>query len=117
MKRLNSKVSFVPGFFVGKKILTLGVLFCILAFFSWVYASGPGYNNASVGEHPWDENSEVDHQPPKFPAIYNVLVFPSGSFDGWIIVGFPQVKSEGNEKSRIQINSSDKKRGSFVIFF
>jgi hypothetical protein len=117
MKRPNPKVSFHPGFFVWKRILTLAVFCCILVFFSLVYASGPGRYDASVGEHPWDECSQNQQQPPKPPGISSVIMFPSASFDKWIIIGFPQVKNEDNKKSQVQNHSSDKNWGRFFMFF
>jgi hypothetical protein len=117
MKRPNPKASFHPGFSVWKRILTLTVLGCILIFFGLVYASGPGRDEASVGEHPWDECSQTQQQPPRPPGISSVIIFPSSSFDKWIIIGFPQVKSEDNTKSQVQNRSSDKNRDRFFIFF
>jgi len=124
MKGPNSKVSFNPGFFVGKKILTLVLLFCFLLFFSLVYAGGPGDpdnpadNTPTPVEHPWDEvNSQNKDKAPKHPAINEVLIFPRGSLDSWIIIHSAQVKNGDNEKVQSQIHSSDKNRGKFFIFF
>jgi len=121
MKRSNPKVSFNPGFFVGKKILTLVMLFCLLLFFSVVYAGRPGSpseNSPLPGEHPWDEvNSDNKDKAPKPQEISEVLIFPHGIFAKWIIIPRLQAKNGEKEKIQIQIHSSDKNRGNFFIFF
>jgi hypothetical protein len=115
MRPSNPKFSFNPGFSIGKKILSLVVLFCFLVFFSLVYAGGPGPQDP-VGEHPWDElNSKPTRESPQPPDPGNVLIFPCDSFGRWIIIHSPQVKNGNIEKSQIQ--SSDRNRGKFFIFF
>jgi hypothetical protein len=115
MRPSNPKFSFGPGFSVAKKILSLVVLFCFLVFFSLVYAGGPGPQDP-VGEHPWDElNSKPNRESPKPPDTGNILIFPCDSFGRWIIIHSPQVKNGNIEKSQIQ--SSDRNRGKFFIFF
>lgn len=119
MRPSSPKVSFDPGFFVAKKILSLVVLFCFLVFFSLAYADGPDNLDDPVGaEHPWDElRSEPDHQALKPPEISSVQILPRGSFGGWIIIHFPQAKDQVVEKDRGQIHSSDKNQCRFFIFF
>jgi hypothetical protein len=116
MRPSNPKFSFDPGFSVAKKILSLVVLFCILVFFSLVYAGGPGNPTDPVGEHPWDElNSKPHEQSQKPPDTGNVLIFPCDSFGAWIIVHSLQVKNGNIENGQIQ--SSDKNQGKVFIFF
>ena len=116
MKPSNPKFSFGPGFSVAKKILSLVVLFCILVFFSLVYAGGPGNPTDPVGEHPWDElGSKPKENSSEPPDTSNVLIFSCDSFGQWIIIHSLQVKNGNIEKG--QIRSSNKNQGKFFILF
>lgn len=119
MKFSNLKIPFDPGFFIGKKILILVVLFSFLGFFSLVYAGGSGsYNDPIPGEHPWDElSSKSDHLAPKPPEIGEMLIFPWWGFDRWIIVRPIHIKNGNSVRDQAQINSSDKNRSEFFMFF
>ncbi|MCK4427930.1 MAG: hypothetical protein KAW16_05565 [candidate division Zixibacteria bacterium] len=119
MRTSNPKVSFDPGLFVAKKILSLVVLFCFLGLFGLVYAGGNFDSDIPFGEHPWDDlQSEADHQPPEPPEISEVRIFPCGGFDGWIIIHLPQKSKGGNmEKDRGQIQTSAKKQSQIFILF
>ncbi|MCK4384844.1 MAG: hypothetical protein KAW52_01145 [candidate division Zixibacteria bacterium] len=105
MRRSNTKFSFDPGFSITKKILTLAVLGCFLAFFSLVYAGEEFDPSAPWGEHPWDDLQSGDHRPPEPFKRCDVIIFPYGDFGRRIIIHFPQVKQV--DKDRIQIDSSD----------
>lgn len=113
MRVSKLKIFSNPGYFVGKRVLALVGVFCVLVFFSLVYASGPNnFNTPPAGEHPWDElKSQTDHQPPKPPAITDLLILPCGTFGGWIIVHSPQVRSVDMGKDRVQVHPSNKNRG------
>ena len=118
MKPSNLKVTFNPGFSVGKKILLWGVILCFLTFFSLVHAEGPGGPDNPFGEHPWDElRSGAEHHSPKPPGISTLIIFPCSGFNEWIIIHSPRDGDDNLEKGPAQINSSDKIQGRFFIFF
>jgi hypothetical protein len=119
MKFSNLKIPSEPGFYIGKKILTLVVLFSFLGFFSLAYADGSRSYNAPIpGEHPWDELcSQADHLAPKPPEIGKILIFPWGGFDRWIIIRSLQIKNGNNQGNQVQIDSSEKNRSQFFLLF
>jgi hypothetical protein len=119
MRPSNPKVSFDPGLFVAKKILSLVVLFCFLVFFGLVYAGGDFDSDIPVGEHPWDDlRSGADPQSPEPPKISEVKIFPCGGFDGAIIIHLPQKSKGGNmEKDRVSIQPSAKNQNQIFILF
>jgi hypothetical protein len=118
MKFSNLKIPFEPGFSIGKKILTLVVLFSFLGFFSLVYAGeSRSYNAPIPGEHPWDElSSQSDHLAPKPPQIGEMLVLPLGGFNRWIEIRPVHIKNGNSKGNQVQINSSDKNRSQIFIF-
>ena len=119
MKFSNLKIPFNPGFFIGKKILIVAVLFLFLGIFTLVYAGGSRtYDDPIPGEHPWDElSSQADHLAPRPPEIGDILIFPWWGFGRWIIVHPIHIQNRDSVKNQVQINSSNKNGSQFFIFF
>jgi hypothetical protein len=118
MGRSNLMFSFSPGFSIGKKILTLIVLGCVLVFFGWVYAGEEHDPQYPCGEHPWDESrSQPDNQPPITAKIGDLILLPSGGFSGGIIIYSPRAGQKAIEKDRVQDHSSGRNQAQLFILF